>query len=65
MDKTFSLKDHLFNKQKVRFIAQEIRRVYPSFDSTSFVSGTMEKFPQLELKERIKWIREQLHMFLP
>lgn len=64
-EKSFSLKDILFNPQKVAQVAQEIKQVYPAFESEKFTHETSEKFPALELKQRISWIREMLHKFLP
>jgi 3-methyladenine DNA glycosylase AlkC len=59
------LKDRLFNQAKVKQIADEIQRVYPQFDKNSFAERIVERFPHLELKERIAWISENLHAFLP
>jgi len=59
------LKDQLFNQAKVKQIADEIQRVYPQFDKNSFAESILERFPHLELKERIAWISENLHAFLP
>lgn len=59
------LKDQLFNQAKVKQIADEIQRVYPQFDKNSFAERIVERFPHLELKERIAWISENLHAFLP
>lgn len=61
----FLLKDHLFNKQKVEKIANEIHKVYPKFDKNKFIKLTLGKFSELELKERISWIRDMLREFLP
>jgi 3-methyladenine DNA glycosylase AlkC len=65
MPEKFSLKDHLFNETKVRKIVGEISSVYPDFEKEVFVTRTVEKFPSLELKERITWISEMLREFLP
>jgi 3-methyladenine DNA glycosylase AlkC len=61
----FFLKDHLFNRQKVAKIAQEIKRVYPAFDAQKFTGQAVAKFPSLELKARIGWIAECLKQSLP
>jgi len=61
----FSLKDELYNPKKVEMIASEIKKVYPSFDASQFTKATLEKFPTLELKERIYHIRDMLHKYLP
>ena len=61
----FSLKDYLFNKKKVVYLATLITNVYPQFEEGKFITQVIKKFPELELKERIVWIREQLRIFLP
>jgi 3-methyladenine DNA glycosylase AlkC len=61
----FSLKDHLFNKKKIDKIANEIHAVYPDFDKKNFIKKVINKFPELELKQRISWIREMLKDYLP
>jgi 3-methyladenine DNA glycosylase AlkC len=66
MEKTsFSLKDFLFNRDKVAKIAGEVKNVYPNFKEKEFVSAVVGAFKNLELKERIAWIRENLQKFLP
>lgn len=65
MDALFSLKDELFNEKKVEYLAEHIVQAYPLFDKKKFVSSTIKKFPELELKQRIEWIREQLNEYLP
>jgi len=62
---TFSLKDQLFNKDKVTGIAGEIQAVYPEFEKTRFVNKVTKKFPELELMDRLLWIRDCLREFLP
>lgn len=61
----FSLKDELFNVQKVGQIAGEIKEVYPSFDTLGFSKEVLDGFPALELKGRIYHIRDMLHAYLP
>jgi 3-methyladenine DNA glycosylase AlkC len=61
----FSLKDHLFNKQKVQKIAKEIQKTYTQFRQEEFVAQVTQLFPGLELKQRIVHIRETLREFLP
>lgn len=59
------LKDFLFNTEKITKISHEICSVYKSFDSNAFIFEVVEKFPELELKERIKHIRNCLKKYLP
>ena len=61
----FSLKDHLFNSEKITKIASEIQAAYPQFDANAFVTTTLSKFPELELKARIEWIADVLKIYLP
>lgn len=61
----FSLKDHLFNKEKVNKIAGEIKAVYPEFQARKFSTKVLNKFPEQELMERVYWIRDCLREFLP
>ena len=61
----FSLKDQLFNPTKVAKIAHEIHRVYPAFKRLDFIEAVTQKFPELELKERIYHITACLIDFLP
>ena len=62
---SFSLKDELFNPAKVQLIAKEIAVVYPTFATQKFVNHVTKKFPELELMERLFWIRDCLREFLP
>jgi len=55
----------LFNKTKVQLIAEEISAVYPEFQTRKFVGSVTEKFPELELLERLYWIRDCLREYLP
>ena len=64
-EEKFSLKDHLFNRSKIKILAEQIKKIHPPFESTRFIRTTVQKFPELELKDRIRWIREQLKRFLP
>jgi len=59
------LKDQLFNATKVSQISLEIKDIYPTFDHINFVRDVIEKFPILELKERIYHIRDTLYIYLP
>jgi len=61
----FSLKDQLFNPEKVQGLSKEIAAVYPDFSSTNFEKDVTAKFPDLELKERVYWMTECLTVHLP
>ena len=65
MAEKFSLKDKLFNPQKINQIATEIKDVYKEFDQASFEKESIEAFENLELKERIAHIRNMLAKYLP
>lgn len=60
----FSLKDHLFNAEKVTFLAESIAGIYPNFQGNAFKTEVLEAFPRLELKERIAHIRQCLRKYL-
>jgi len=61
----FSLKDELYNPQKIDMIAKEIKEAYPAFELEKFSKETLDKFPILELKERIYHIRDMFKKYLP
>lgn len=61
----FSLKDQLFNKEKVKYLSGLIKKVYPGFLSTKFEKEVLNKFSKLELKERISHISDMLRKYLP
>lgn len=65
MSEKFSLKDHLFNHEKVSYLADLIKNAYPVFQDKKFIKKTVEKFPELELKQRIDWMWQKLEEFLP
>lgn len=60
----FSLKDHLFNYDKVKFLAGCFSSAVPDFDEAGFVRLVMKRLRQLELKQRISLIAEVLIQFL-
>ena len=62
---TFSLKDQLFNKEKVGYLSGRIQDVYPAFEGQNFSRKVVRSFPDLELKERISHITDCLQEFLP
>jgi len=61
----FLLKDHLYNEAKVQKISQEIRAAFPLFEQKKFEKKVLVKFPELELMERVYWIRDCLRTFMP
>lgn len=65
MAEKFSLKDELFNPQKVHKIACEIKEVYSVFEQVEFEKEVVSEFEDLELKERITHIRNTFAKYLP
>lgn len=65
MAKKIILKDMLFNSDKISFISNRIKEVYIDFDEEHFNHDVLKKFPDLELKERIFHIRNNLKKYLP
>lgn len=60
------LKDILFPLEKVKLFANVISEVYPGFDSEEFVNLVCdEKWPDRELKEKMRHTTLSLHQFLP
>ncbi len=60
----FSLKDQLFNREKVEYLAGLFRASDHRFDVSGFVAKTMSQLSQLELKERITHIATVLEVHL-
>ena len=65
MKEKFSLKDALFNPEKVHQLATEIKRVYADLDQEGFEKNITDSFPKLELKERIDHMSYMLFKYLP
>ncbi len=65
MKKRFSLKDALFNAEKVTQLSSEIKAVYPAFDAETFIKKSLQAFPELELKARIEHLCTVLYETLP
>ena len=61
----FSLKDKLFNKDKVQHLAELIFSIHPDFNKIDFVNDVIIKFPDLELMGRVHHIVEIYHKYLP
>ena len=64
-EEKFSLKDHLFNPEKIEKISNEILQVYPKFEKDNFAKEVVSQFPTLELKARIYHVTECLKRHLP
>lgn len=58
----YSLKDQLFNLEKVRYLAGLFK---DNIDAARFEGQVMSRLPDLELKERINWIAQCLAVRLP
>ncbi len=59
----FSLKDQLFNVEKIRYLAGLFDG--PNFDGLAFEERVMQRMLSLELMQRIVWIAEVFEEFLP
>jgi 3-methyladenine DNA glycosylase AlkC len=64
-EKKFLLKDQLFNPKNVHYLAELLKNAYPKFELTKFEKEVLAKFPELELKERMVWVREKMEDQLP
>lgn len=65
MDGGFSLKDQLFNREKVRHLAGLFAAVDAGFDAEAFEERVMADLPALELKQRMALIADVLADHLP
>jgi 3-methyladenine DNA glycosylase AlkC len=61
----YSLKDQLFNLDKVRYLADQFSPAYAKFDRARFERAVMSKLLKLELKQRVNWIAQCLQAELP
>lgn len=61
----FSLKDQLFNAEKVRYLAGLFDAADAGFDGAGFEADVMARLAEFELKERINWIADCLALHLP
>ncbi len=62
---SFSLKDQLFNPDKVDYLAGRLTAAWADFPADSFTTQVVDAFPRLELKQRIDHIAESLRDALP
>ena len=59
------LKNILFNAEKVSLFAENIKHIYWDFQTEKYIQETISKFPELELKQRIYYMRDMLKKYLP
>ncbi|MEM1437028.1 MAG: DNA alkylation repair protein [Pseudomonadota bacterium] len=64
-DTSFSLADQLFNAESVSTLADAIATAWPEFDPEKFTRKSLASFPDLELKQRINHMVDQLDEQLP
>ena len=62
---SFSLKDQLFNQVSVRTLSNGLKKASSIFETRKFERAVLKEFPNLELKDRIRWMVTQLKEFLP
>ncbi len=60
----FSLKDQLFNRDRVEYLASLFHHADCQFERTAFVRATMKGLTDLELKQRIVHIASTLEKFV-
>lgn len=60
----FSLKDALFNKERVQYLASLFYAADDTFEADAFVRDVMKRLKKLELKQRIVLIAETLEQHL-
>lgn len=61
----FSLKDALFNAERLGYLAELFRAAERGFNVREFLNATVPQLPQLELKARISHIATSLEKHLP
>lgn len=65
MSQGFSLKDHLFNSEKIAYLGDLFASAWPGFDAARFHREVMTDLLPLELKQRQQLIARVLHDHLP
>ncbi|MCO8122172.1 hypothetical protein NHH03_10520 [Stieleria sp. TO1_6] len=60
----FSLKDQLFNRDRVEYLANQFRSADDDFDDKGFIRDVMDSLVELELKQRIVHIAGSLEKYL-
>lgn len=61
----YSLKDDLFNKESVSYLCSTLKSVMPEFKDETYLKDALNKFPELELKERMTYLTVLLYNYLP
>ncbi len=64
-DKSFSLKDRLFNADTVELLAQGLKRADAKFPAAAYKQEVLRQIPRLELKACIDCMADALHGYLP
>ena len=64
-DTSFSLADQLFNAASVKTLADALANAWPQFNAADFSRLSLSAFPELELKQRINHMVDQLDLQLP
>lgn len=64
-EKSFSLKDDLFNLETIGRLVKCIKRVYPDFEDQAYLAHMMKAMPDQELKERMSYITSLFEQYLP
>jgi hypothetical protein len=62
---SFSLKDQLFNREKVTYLGALLKKSWSRFPNAHFEKSVLKALPSLELKERIHKITDVLEEVLP
>ncbi|WP_209503719.1 MULTISPECIES: hypothetical protein [unclassified Ruegeria] len=65
MAQGFSLKDQMFNAEKVNYLSGLFSESHAEFDAPAFRSAVMSRLLDLELKDRIIWIATCLQQAVP
>ena len=61
----FSLADQLFNRDSVRKLSTALAAAHPGFRQQAYEKNVLKAFPDLELKQRINCLVEELDEHLP
>lgn len=62
---TFSLVDQFFNADSVTTLAKALTNACDGFDQKKFINESIDAFPELELKDRIRHMVDRLGTQLP